>query len=126
MITEELLQLAVEEEIHKEGRVVHAGLDVPEVAAYERVYGKALEELRILYLQESGQRVRDQMPLSGLQQFTYWLSKYRMRTSDPARVASDTRKALATMSRLERGRNRLGRRRARTRFASANIVAAAR
>lgn len=126
VITEELLLLAVEEEIHKEGRVVHAGLAVPEVAAYERVYGKNLDELRILYLQESGQRVRDQMPMSGLQQFTYWLSKYRLRASDPARVASDTRKALATMSRLELGRNRLGRRRARTRFDAANIVDARR
>ena len=126
VITEELLLLAVEEEIHKEGRIVHAGLDVPEVAAYERVYGKDLEELRILYLQESGQRVRDQMPVSGLQQFTYWLSKFRLRASDPARVASDTRKALATMSRLERSRNRLGRQRSRERFDAANIVDARR
>lgn len=126
VITEELLLLAVEEEIHKEGRIVHAGRDVPEVAAYERVYGKTLEELRILYLEESGQRVRDQMPVSGMQQFTYWLSKYRLRTSDPARVASDTRKALAEMSRLERARNRLGRQRARQRFSAANIVDARR
>ena len=122
VITEELLLLAVEEEIRKEGRIVHAGLDVPEVAAYERVYGKDLDELRMLYLEDSGQRVRDQMPVSGLQQFTYWLSKYRLRAIDPARVASDTRKALATMSRLERGRNRLGRQRARNRFGAADIV----
>jgi hypothetical protein len=122
VVTEELLLLAVEEEIHKEGRIVHAGLEVPEVAAYERVYGKTLDELRILYLEESGQRVRDQMPMSGMQQFTYWLSKYRLRVSDPARVASDTRKALAEMSRLERARNRLGRQRALERYSADNIV----
>ena len=41
------------------------------------------------------------MSLSEMQTFTYWCSKYRFRTCEPARVASDTRKALALLSRLE-------------------------
>jgi hypothetical protein len=36
-----------------------------------------------------------------LKELTYWLFKHRLRQCDPARVASDTRKALAQLSRLE-------------------------
>jgi hypothetical protein len=38
--------------------------------------------------------------LSDLHEFTYWLFKHRVNNSDPARVASDTRKGLAMLSRL--------------------------
>ena len=45
-----------------------------------------------------------------LKEFTYWLFKYRVRSLEGARVASDTRKGLAALSRVEaayRKRNRL-------------------
>ena len=41
------------------------------------------------------------MTYGELKAFTYWLFKYRMNQSDPARVASDTRKALVQLSELE-------------------------
>jgi hypothetical protein len=79
------------------------------VLAYERVYGKPLEELQLIYQTETDTRLRERTSQSELQAFTYWCSKYRLRTSEPARVASDTKKALALMSRLEAGRARLSR-----------------
>ena len=38
--------------------------------------------------------------------FLYWLSKYRVRHMEPARIASDTRRAMLLLSRLEQRRNR--------------------
>lgn len=106
---EELLLLAAELELQKAGRLSGTGQPQPDILAFERVYGKKLEELQLLYTTETGTLVHDRMRQSELQQFVYWLSKYRLRTSEPARVASDTRKALALMSRMEAGRARLSR-----------------
>ena len=39
--------------------------------------------------------------LAEAREFTYWLFKYRLRYCDPARVASDTRRALGMLRRLE-------------------------
>jgi hypothetical protein len=41
------------------------------------------------------------MAFADWKEFTYWLFKYRLASCDPARVASDTRKALAMLSRIE-------------------------
>ena len=41
-----------------------------------------------------------------LRAFIYWLFKYRVNQSDPARVASDTRKALAQVSQLQEAARR--------------------
>lgn len=109
VIVEELLLLAVELEIAKAGRLSGAGLPAPDVQAYEVVYGKPLEELKVLYSASTGELVSEQMDQSDMQAFTYWLSKHRVRTAEPARVASDTKKAMAMMSRLESGRRRLAR-----------------
>src|SRR5690606_35876506 len=94
---------AAELEIQKSG-LANAGRPAPDVEAYEHVYGKPLEELRVLYHAESEGHLGDRASQSEVQAFTYWLSKYRLRTGEPARVASDTRKALALLSRLEAGR----------------------
>ena len=106
---EELLLLSAELELQKAGRLAGAGRPQPDVLAYERVYGKPLEELQLIYQTETDTRLRERTSQSELQAFTYWCSKYRLRTSEPARVASDTKKALALMSRLEAGRARLSR-----------------
>jgi hypothetical protein len=45
--------------------------------------------------------VPDHISLSDLSEFTYWLFKRRLNNADPARVASDTRKGLAMLQRLE-------------------------
>ncbi|MDO8614436.1 MAG: hypothetical protein Q7T33_01710 [Dehalococcoidia bacterium] len=45
--------------------------------------------------------VSDALSLHDLSEFTYWLFRRRVQNSDPARVASDTRKGLAHYQRLE-------------------------
>ena len=109
VVVEELLLLAVELELVKDGGLGGAGRLAPDLEAYERVYGVPLEELRVLYAADTGTPLPERLSQSELQAFTYWLSKYRVRTGEPARVASDTKKAMAMMSRLEAGRARLGR-----------------
>ncbi len=109
VVVEELLVLAVELELVKSGSLSGAGRPAPDIEAFEHVYGKPLTELKLLYAYESGTALAERMSQSELQAFTYWLSKYRVRTGEPARVASDTKKAMAMMSRLEAGRARLGR-----------------
>ena len=42
---------------------------------------------------------------SDLKEFTYWLHKLRIKLWDPARVASDTRKAIRRLDQLEQGKN---------------------
>ena len=68
---------------------------------FNRIYGSPkaclLAEFRAqLDLSES-----ETLSLSELREFTYWLFKHRMKNHDPARVASDTRKGLAQLQRLE-------------------------
>ena len=74
--------------------------------AYERVYGKPLAELLTLYRNETGAAIGERVRQSDWHAFTYWCSKFRFRTGEPARVASDTRKALALLSRLHAERAR--------------------
>ena len=109
VVVEELLLLAVELELVKSGSLSGAGRPAPDIEAFDHVYGKPLTELKLQYAYESGTTLAERMSQSELQAFTYWLSKYRVRTGEPARVASDTKKAMAMMSRLEAGRTRLGR-----------------
>ena len=49
VVIEELLLLSVEQEYQKAGRLVGAGQVMPDIAAYDHVYGKSLDELLILY-----------------------------------------------------------------------------
>ncbi|MDA1003575.1 MAG: hypothetical protein O3B31_09565 [Chloroflexi bacterium] len=109
VVVEELLLLSVEQEYQKAGRLVGSGQAMPDVAAYDHVYGKSLEELIMFYRSESDMPLLSPVSQKDWQAFTYWCSKYRVRNGEPARVASDTRKAVALMSRLESGRVRLGR-----------------
>jgi hypothetical protein len=46
--------------------------------------------------------------LTELKEFTYWLFKYRLRQSDKAKVASDTKKALGQLKRQWVGRGFCG------------------
>jgi hypothetical protein len=109
VVVEEALQLAVEQEIQKAGTL--SGARNADIEAYERVYGKPLHELASLYREETEQELGDSVTVAQWQAFTYWLSKYRFRTAEPARVASDTRKALALLSTMDRHRRRVARRR---------------
>jgi len=109
VVVEELLLLATELELLKAGGLTHYGRRNVDVAAYEHVYGKPLDELKALYLLDQGIEVTDEMGLGAMQAFTYWLSKYRLKTVEPARVASDTKKAMQMMARLEGNRARADR-----------------
>ena len=109
VVVEEALQLAMEQEIQKAGSL--SGSRNADIEAYERVYGKPLSELASLYREETEAALGESVTVGEWQAFTYWLSKYRFRTAEPARVASDTRKALALLSTMDRHRRRVVRKR---------------
>ena len=102
VLVEEALQLSIEEEIHKENRNRPWGQD-PRVdqTMLERVYDKSREELYSQYYTETGIFLREHLTHAQWKAFTYWLFKFRLRRQDKARVASDTRKGLAQLTRME-------------------------
>jgi hypothetical protein len=106
---EEALQLSIENEIDKEyssnawGSTRHL-----DEMLYQRIYGKDRATLIDEFRQASGLPNSEGIAFADLKEFTYWLFKYRLASCDPARVASDTRKALATLSRIEVVRLRQG------------------
>lgn len=102
VLVEEALQLHVEEEIHKESRARVWGQDPREdLGMYARVYDKSRADLVALYYEETGILLGNEVSFPKWKDFTYWLFKYRLKRQDKARVASDTRKGLAQLSRME-------------------------
>jgi hypothetical protein len=99
---EEALQLAVEEEVAKErhGHVWSGGMSEGE-SAFQRIYGYPQEVLLREFLAERGRELDGSLAISDLKEFTYWLFKFRVRQHEGARVASDTRKGLVALSRVE-------------------------
>jgi hypothetical protein len=75
--------------------------------AYETLYGNTRDQLWEVFKIETGVeaaregwRHRDEHSLGSEDAFTYWLFKLRMERSDPAKIASDTRKGLAKLERM--------------------------
>jgi hypothetical protein len=101
---EEALLLQAEQDLHKARHLEGPRGEPSDVAAYERVYGKTFADLAAEYRIETGASLGSNVSQAELAAFTYWCSKYRFRLAEPARVASDTRKALALLSRLEAAR----------------------
>jgi hypothetical protein len=102
VLVEEALQLHVEEEIHKESRARVWGQDPREdLGMYTRIYDKPRQELVAMYYEETGVLLGERVTYPQWRDFTYWLFKLRLRRQDKARVASDTRKGLAQLSRME-------------------------
>jgi hypothetical protein len=102
VLVEEALQLFVEEEIHKEIRARAWGQDQRvDETMFERVYMKSRMELVAQRYEETGQLLADRVDYGEWKEFVYWLFKLRLRRQDKARVASDTRKGLAQLSRME-------------------------
>ena len=99
---EEALQLSVAQEVQKErlSRVWENGHIDDDVCS--RIYGATRRELFAGFRRERGLS-GDSVSLGDLHEFTYWLFKHRVNNADPARVASDTRKGLAMLSRLQAG-----------------------
>ena len=93
---ERFVLLAAEEDICKENHShVFSRKDGGELDdGYQRVYGARHEDLLRRFRKEKGYPDGDSITLSQLQEFTYWLFKYRLVNCDKARVASDTKKGL--------------------------------
>jgi hypothetical protein len=92
---EEALLLAVQEEIDKERRAgaIRSRTDSSD-EAYRRIYNGERDALLERFRQEKEYARSDAITLTELKEFTYWLFKYRLKESEKARIASDTRKAL--------------------------------
>ncbi len=103
VLVEEALQLFVEEEIHKEHYNRPWGSDPRdhEGGMYRRVYGLSLRELIAVHYEQTGTMIGDEVDYADFKAFTYWLFKLRLKRQDKARVASDTRKGLAQLTRME-------------------------
>jgi hypothetical protein len=105
---EQSLVTAVEEEVTH--RRVGAGRPLSDHSlelAYEMLYGNTRDQLWEVFKLEAGTlsardgwRHRDEHTLGSEDAFTYWLFKLRMERSDPAKIASDTRKGLAKLERM--------------------------
>ena len=102
VIVEEVLQLVVEDDLRKDqlSRVWEKHLP-PDAEAFQHIYGRGQQELLREFRQERRLSEADDLSLAEAQEFTYWLFKRRLRWCDPARVASDTRRALAKLRHLE-------------------------
>lgn len=98
VVVEEALQLAVEGEVHK--RAVSNGNQYQDdfsEEAFFRIYRRTRTELLQTFCAEMGYVNEGVISLSQCKEFLYWLFKYRMRISDKAKVASDTRKGIAQL-----------------------------
>jgi len=126
---EEALQLAIADEVHKErfaSRIWENGHGDDEV--FQRLYEShsrdLLDEFRESKTKRAskksrrsnldsglsgqaenghanGQSAESEVSLAELTEFTYWLFRRRVNCCEPARVASDTRKGLAMLQRLD-------------------------
>jgi hypothetical protein len=93
--------LSVTEEIRKKKRVLGLNNDNGVVdEAYQRIYGDTQSALLRQFRKERNYRQLRSMRLSELNEFTYWLFKYRLKTCDKSRVASDTKRALTKLRKL--------------------------
>ncbi len=106
VVLEEALQLVTEEEVRKR-HLARAYPDTEELTeeAFNRLYGMSRTELLKTFQKETKKDRRRSLTLSDLNEFTYWLHKLRIKLWDPARVASDTRKAIGRLELLEQHRN---------------------
>lgn len=101
VVVEETLLLAMEEEIRKD-RSAHGlsgGRDVTDLA-HQRIYGASEQELLAAYFAETCQPLLDTLTLTELKEFTYWLFKRRIASTDSSKVASDTKKGLECLARM--------------------------
>ena len=92
---EEVIILAVQEEIRKERWAAGYFKEqdtTPE--AYRRIYGATKVVLLRRFRRDRGYPQLMSSNLTELKEFTYWLFKYRLKQCDKARMASDTKKAL--------------------------------
>jgi hypothetical protein len=98
ILVEKFLILAVIEEIRKKKRVLGLNNDNGVVdEAYQRIYGAPQSALLKQFRKERHYPQLRSISLSELNEFTYWLFKYRIKIRDKSCVASDTKKALTKL-----------------------------
>ena len=107
VIVEQLVLAAAEEKLVKNASIFEAiERPYPDEQAFEEVYGEPFKKLKSHYRGASGLLLPENASRGDYEHFLYWLSKYRVRHMEPARIASDTRRAMLLLSRLEQRRNR--------------------
>ncbi|MGQ9546092.1 MAG: hypothetical protein ACUVTR_02875 [Dehalococcoidia bacterium] len=103
ILVEKFLILAVTEEIRKKKRLLGLNSDNGVVdEAYQSIYGDTQLALLKQFRKEKHRPQLKSISLSELDEFIYWLFKYRMKVRDKSRVASDTNKALTKLQGLLR------------------------
>ena len=97
---EEALISAVMNEVRKDSSIFISSKHEDDLdKAYNRIYGAGQQVLFDMFLKEKKYSKRKTITLSEMKEFTYWLFKYRLKSNDKSRVASDTKKALMQMQR---------------------------
>ena len=92
---EEAIVLAVEEEVRKERWAAGHHRDKDNTnEAYRRIYSATKTVMLRHFRRDTGHPQLNSIGLTELKEFTYWLFKHRLKQSDKAKVASDTRKGL--------------------------------
>ncbi len=96
--TEEALIWVVRDEVRKERQILVVNKEHDyDSEVYRRIYGATKAVLLKRFRHEKGYPQLKSISLTELKEFTYWLFKYRLNHCDKARVASDTKKALAQL-----------------------------
>lgn len=92
---EYFILLAIEEEIFKENHAHFLTRTKEEPAdSYQRLYGATQETLLHLFMEDKKYPYKQEISINELQEFTYWLFKFRLKNSDRAKLASDTKKGI--------------------------------
>ena len=104
ILLEQFLLLAVTEEIRKRRSVLGLINNEKNVVdeAYQSIYGATQAELLKSFRKEKHYLLSRSIGLSELNEFTYWLFKYRVKRCDKSCVASDTKKALTKLHELSK------------------------
>jgi hypothetical protein len=105
VLVEEMVVHAVLEDLRKRHRTTgrtHYDADLDD--AYIYVYGRPRNELLEMFRKEKAEPRRSRMTLTRKKEFTFWLFKLRLRSSDKSRVASDTKRALTLLHRYTAAR----------------------
>jgi len=98
VLIEQALLLATIYEIRK-ASIVPLSPEEEAARAYRRIYRAELNDLLNAFQKEMKYPHRKSLTLTEMKEFTYWLFRYRVKTSEKSRVASDTKKALLLMYR---------------------------
>ena len=100
VVVEGVLSIVVEEEIYKEQQSFIAYSEAEaEDEIYKRIYGSDPYTLLECFKAEKGYADVSEIGLFEMKELTYWLFRYRIKHSDKAKVASDTKKALSYLQR---------------------------